>query len=92
MNRECRRRLRTCVPIGKMVSYNIRWIKFTPQNAPAVRRGRKGERHRVNWDLLATYVARAVALLTRSPCMNPPMRGRRTSWETLQPSAMAVCR
>ena len=27
MNRECRRRLRTCVPIGKMVSYNIRWIK-----------------------------------------------------------------
>ena len=42
MNRECRRRLRTCVPIGKMVSYNIRWIKFTPQNAPAVRRGRKG--------------------------------------------------
>ena len=31
------RRLRTCVPIGKMVSYNIRWIKFTPQNAPAVR-------------------------------------------------------
>ena len=35
-------RLRTCVPIGKMVSYNIRWIKFTPQNAPAVRRGRKG--------------------------------------------------
>lgn len=33
---------RTCVCAGKMVSYNIYWIKFTPQNAPAVRRGRKG--------------------------------------------------
>ena len=28
---------------------------------------RQGERHRVNWDLLATYVARAVALLTAIP-------------------------
>ena len=27
----------------------------------------EGERHRVNWDLLATYVARAVALLTAIP-------------------------